>query len=180
MAFSLLQPTRHDVYPFIDPRDRLKGAANGKVVLVTGAGTGIGKAIAESFALAGATELILAARRIEPLERTKKSISELAPSCIVSVLGGIDISNRDSVDKLFNGLPTPPDVLVSNAAVSPATAPLADSDPSDWFAGVDINIKGSYLVARAYTNAVYAAGKEGCVINISSNGSWRYIPGRSG
>ena len=179
MAFKLLEPTKHDVYPFIDPQVGMKNAAAGKTVLVTGSGSGIGRAIAESFAVAGASELILVARRKEPLEETGKIITVSAPSCKVSVFAGVDIADFDSVKKMFDALKEPPDVLVSNAAVSMATATVAESDPLTWFREIDINIKGAYTVAHLYVNAAQAANKEGCLINVSSNASWRYIPGRS-
>lgn len=180
MAFALLGPTRHDVYPFINPRAGLKGAATGKSVLVTGSGGGIGRAIAESFAVAGAAELILAARRTEPLEETKRRILELAPDCKVQVFGGIDIANQAIVKKLFDSLTTAPDVLVSNAAVSLGTATVADSDPANWAAEININVNGTYLMAQAYLSKFHATDKKsGTIINVSSNASWRYIPGRS-
>ena len=89
------------------------------------------------------------------------------------------MSNYDSVKRMFDALPKPPDVVVSNAAVSMATATVLESDPSTWFKEIDINIKGAYTVAKIYLDAVQAAGKEGCLINVSSNASWRYIPGKS-
>lgn len=177
MAFALLKPTRHDVYNFINPRVGLKGAANGRTVLVTGSGGGIGRSIAESFALAGASEIILAARREDPLEQTKSITKDLAPDCRVSIFGGIDISDHGSVEKLFGATKNPPDVVVSNAAVSPGIATIAESDPAIWSQTVDINLKGTYLIARAYLNAVHAVGKQGCLINVSSNASWRFYPG---
>jgi NAD(P)-dependent dehydrogenase (short-subunit alcohol dehydrogenase family) len=179
MSFKLLEPTRHDVYPFIDPRQGMKNAATGKTALVTGSGAGIGRAISESFAIAGASELILTARRQAPLEETKKLINGSAPDCKVSVFGGVGISNYDSVKKMFDALKKPPDVVISNAAVSMATATVAESDPLTWFKEIDINIKGACTVAKIYVDAVKAANKEGCLINVSSNASWRYIPGRS-
>ena len=177
MAFALLQPTRHDVYSFIDPQKGLKDAAIGKIVLVTGAGGTIGRGIAKSFALAGASELILAARRTEPLEQTKGQITELATKCKVSVLGGVDIADQNSVKSMFDTLPTPPDVVVSNAAISISKTTIPDSDPLKVFSEIDVNVKGTYLIAHYYINAVHAAGKQGCLINISSNASWRFIPG---
>lgn len=179
MSFSLLEPSRHDVYPFIDPRDGLKDTAAGKIVLVTGSGGGIGRAIAESFALAGASELVLVARRTEPLEQTKIRINELAPSCKVFVFGGVDISDQHAVKTMFDALQSPPDVLVSNAAVSLETATVMDSDPAKVCTEIDINFKGMYLMAHYYMNAVNTAGKQGCLINVSSNASWRFIPGRA-
>ena len=179
MAFALLQPTRHDVYPFIDPQDGLKGAAAGRSVLVTGSGTGIGQGIAKSFALAGASLLVLVGRRTEPLEETKKIINGLTPDAKVLVRGGIDIANLQAVEKLLAALDSPPDVVVSNAAVSLATASVTEADPQKWSTDIDVNIKGAYHVARAYLNAAHAVKKEGCLINVSSNASWRYVPGRA-
>lgn len=180
MAFALLQPSKHDVYPFINPRGHLNGAAAGKTVLVTGAGTGIGRGIAESFALAGATSLILAARRTEPLEATKASIATLAPECQVTAVGGADIADQASVEALFANLHEAPDVVVSNAAVSGAAASVADSDPTAWWRTMDINLRGTYLIARTYIQHLRAAGKkQGRIINVSSNNAWRYISGLS-
>jgi NAD(P)-dependent dehydrogenase (short-subunit alcohol dehydrogenase family) len=179
MSFKLLEPTRHDVYPFIDPRQGMKNAAAGKTALVTGSGAGIGRAISKSFAIAGASELILAARLQAPLEETKKLINGSVPDCKISVFSGVDILNYDSVQKMFDALKKPPDVVISNAAVSMATATVAESDPLKWFKEIDINIKGAYTVAKIYLDKVQAAGTEGCLINVSSNASWWYIPGRS-
>ena len=183
MSFALLTPTRHDVYPFIDPRANLKDAAAGKTVLISGAGSGIGRGIAESFALAGAKSLILAARRTAPLEETKTMIAALVPGCEIHVLGGVDIADEASVDRLFADLKALPDVVVSNAAVSGATEKVIDSDPATWWRDVDINLRGTYLVARAYLRAVRVASNKpidgGRLINVSSNASWRYVPGRS-
>ncbi|KAK0927664.1 hypothetical protein LTR29_017599 [Friedmanniomyces endolithicus] len=179
MAFALLKPTRHDVYAFIDPKQKLKGAATGKTVLVTGAGTGIGKGIAESFAVAGAASIILAARRADKLEATKASIAKLAPECHVTVAGGTDVASRESVEQLFESLSEVPDVVVSNAATS-SSATVAESDPDRWWNDYDVNVRGPYLIARSYMRAAKAAGKKDRrLINVSSNSAWRYYHGLS-
>ena len=175
MAFSFIRPTRHDVYPFIDPRGALKGAASSKTVLITGAGSGIGRGIAQSFALAGASKLILGARRIEKLEETREIIVKESPKCQVDVVA-LDISDVDSVKKLFAGLDTPPDVVVSNAAVTLAKADIASSDPALVAQEIDINVKGPYFVARYYVDAVNAAAKTGVFIHVSSESTWKFIP----
>jgi NAD(P)-dependent dehydrogenase (short-subunit alcohol dehydrogenase family) len=181
MAFNLINPSRHDVYPFIDPKENLKGAAAGKSVLITGAGTGIGIGIAQAFALAGAERLFLAARRAEPLEKTKESIKQLAPQCEVTVLGGSDVSDQSSVEKMFQTIGIVPDVVVSNAGVA-TIRPLVDSDPETWMRDFNVNVRGTHLVAREFLRALRASGESGKgrrIINISSNSSWRKVPGQS-
>nr|POE94687.1 hypothetical protein CFP56_16924 [Quercus suber] len=82
-----------------------------------------------SFCLAGAATLILAARRAGPLEETKAGIAKLAPECNVLVVPDSDITDAASLTRLFAGLPTAPDVVVSNAGVYSGTATVADADP---------------------------------------------------
>ncbi|KAK3056903.1 hypothetical protein LTR09_001941 [Extremus antarcticus] len=175
MAFSFIKPTRHDVYPFIDPREGLKDAAKGRSVLVTGAGSGIGRGIATSFALAGASKLILGARRVDKLEETRTIISKAVPECEITVVS-LDISNEVSVKELFAGLETPPDIVVSNAAVTLAKSDIASSDIALVAQEIDINIKGPYLISRAYFDAVNAAERTGCLIHVSSESTWKFIP----
>ncbi|KAI7145822.1 hypothetical protein KC352_g29083 [Hortaea werneckii] len=88
----------------------------------------------------------------------------------------------------------PPDILVSNAGTSCATENIADSDPDMWWRDIEVNLKGTYLVAKRYirafreyygsTNVAEGQGGtqskvEGRIIKVSSNASWRYVPGRS-
>ncbi|KAL7960100.1 hypothetical protein V8C34DRAFT_321903 [Trichoderma compactum] len=160
--FAVGRPRHSDVYPFIDPRASLKGVAQDKIVLVTGAGTGIGKAIAEQFAIAGASSVIIAGRRSEPLEETKTSVELVAPHCRVLVRGEI------------------PDVLVHGAAVSLSTAAIDESNPDWWLGDIDNNIRGIYMITTAYLGALKEAGKtKARIINVGWIASWRYVYGRS-
>ncbi|KAJ4861570.1 short chain dehydrogenase domain-containing protein [Trichoderma breve] len=178
--FAVGRPRHSDVYPFIDPRASLKGVAQGKIVLVTGAGTGIGKAIAEQFAIAGASSVIIAGRRSEPLEETKTSIELLAPSCRVLVRGGTDVADKASVKNLMDSLPEVPDILVHSAAVSLSTAAIDESNPDWWLGDIDNNIRGMYMITTAYLGALKEAGKtKARIINVGSIASWRYVYGRS-
>ena len=174
---KLIDAPRHDVYDFIDPTKNLKGAAEGKTILITGAGTGIGACIAKSFALAGAAHLYIAARRTNLLEVTKKSIAEIAPRTQVHVVGDTDITNGDSVKLLFAALPGPPEVLVNNAGIAWQNEDIATSDPDEWWKDVQVNLFGAYRVTRAYMQQL--AGKPGRIINVSSSASWRYLRGKS-
>ncbi|RFU79480.1 oxidoreductase, short chain dehydrogenase reductase family [Trichoderma arundinaceum] len=183
LEFAVGQPRHTDIYPFIDPKGSLKNAALGKSVLVTGAGTGIGKAIAEQFAVAGASSVVLAGRRAQPLEDTKASIAALAPSCQVFVRSGADVADKASVKALMDSLteiPDIPDILIHSAAVSLSTAAIDESNPDWWLGDIDNNIRGMYVIATAYLNALKAAGKTRArIINVGSVASWRYVYGRS-
>ncbi|KAI6880508.1 hypothetical protein KC360_g7209 [Hortaea werneckii] len=193
MSSSLLQPTHHDLYPFIDPSPpsgQLAGATKGKSILITGAGSGIGRAIAEAFALAGAERLFLVGRREAGLRDGGEDWGEGGGEDVEGVFASYFGSDGPSEGKRF----PPPDILVSNAGTSGATENIADSDPDMWWRDVEVNLKGTYLVARRYIRALReyygtstaAEGRrrtdgkvEGRIINVSSNASWRYVPGRS-
>lgn len=186
MSFSelgLLPVAKHDIYPFIDPAKNLKGAANGKTVLITGCGTGIGRGIAEAFAQAGAKCIIAAARRTEPLEETRAAIASLVgTSCEVIVKDGVDISKPECIKSLFEGLHEVPEVLVNNAGLSLQTKSILLADAEKWAMEIDTNVKGTFRMCQAYLKALERAGKTkvgACIINVSSNASWRCVFGRS-
>ena len=95
-----------------------------KVVLVTGSGTGIGKAIAKKFAKNGASIIILG-RRSEPLENTatelKEAISEAGSAGTVRIFPGVDVSEENSISEMFDTIKREfgnIDILVNNAGVS--------------------------------------------------------------
>lgn len=90
---------RRDVYPFIDPT-RPDLALNDKVVLVTGAGRGIGVSIVEAFAKAHVKAVILVGRSELRLTSTKEKFNELYPEVELVVIA-IDAGIPESVDDMF-------------------------------------------------------------------------------
>lgn len=116
------------------------------------------------------------ARRKEKLEETGTIIQKHSPDCKTTVCGGVDISDWKAVSKLFTDLNSSPDVVVSNAAVTLAQSDIATSDPELVAQEIDINVKGPYFIARAYAEAAKKSDKDGCLINVSSESSWRFIP----
>ena len=121
------------------------GNSSSKVVLVTGAGTGIGRAVALAF-LAGGHHVVLAGRRAEPLQSVaKESGSEYALAVPT------DVGSPDSVAALFAQIKDKfgrLDVLVNNAGVSGLGMSFEDIGFEQWQNIVNINLTGSFLCAQ--------------------------------
>lgn len=135
----------------------------GRHALVTGAGSGLGRAFALQLAAAGAT-VTLASRRLQPLEDTAAAIRDAGGVAHVMCL---DVRESASVDAAFAGLAAPLDILVNNAGVA-ADNMLLQLDEKDWDLVFDANLKGAWLVARAAARQMIKAQRGGSVINIAS------------
>jgi NAD(P)-dependent dehydrogenase (short-subunit alcohol dehydrogenase family) len=150
----------------------------GKVAIVTGAGSGIGCAIAERFAREGAA-VTVAGQRLERVQETARAI-EAAGGRALAV--ACDVADADAVRRMveetvarFGRL----DVLVNNAAKNRPAAPVAetvaDLDEAWWHATMDVNATGAFLCAKHALPHIVAAGG-GAVINVASTsgvaGNW--------
>ena len=138
----------------------------GKVAVVTGGGTGIGKAIALEFAKAGAN-VAVAGRRTEVLEETSAEIQALGRR---SISVPTDVSQKTAVDNLAARVESElgdVDILVNNAANGGSGPSLLDSDETRWDEIVDTNLKSVYLCCRAMGPGMIERGR-GNIINISS------------
>jgi 3-oxoacyl-[acyl-carrier protein] reductase len=138
---------------------------NGKVVFVTGASKGIGRAISEVFATNGAT-VVCASRTVADLEIVAHNIKENGGTAIVQQL---DVSNmkdfQNSVKKVTNELGSI-DVLVNNAGITKDKLILRMSE-DDWDLVQDVNLKGCFNGIKAVTPVMMKARK-GRIINITS------------
>lgn len=134
-----------------------------KIALVTGAGSGIGEAIARMLAEEN-YKLILNGRRKDRLESLA---SELSVECLVLPL---DVRKRTEVEAAVAGLPQSwkgIDVLVNNAGLAAGLSSFENGDLDNWDRMVDTNIKGLLYVSRLVLPLMIAHGK-GHIINISS------------
>jgi NAD(P)-dependent dehydrogenase (short-subunit alcohol dehydrogenase family) len=140
---------------------------SGKVAMVSGAGTGIGRAIALAFAREGA-KVALLGRRKEKLEETAVAIREAtsAPQTAVIVC---DITNSSDtrnavaqVEKAFG----PPNILVNNAGAL-SVSNIETISEEDWDSLITTNLKGPFLMCRAVLPAMRRAGG-GSIVNIGS------------
>jgi NAD(P)-dependent dehydrogenase (short-subunit alcohol dehydrogenase family) len=120
-------------------------AMTAKIALVTGAGSGIGRAVALALAEAGFT-VVLAGRRLAQLEQ----VAHEAGSGAVGIAA--DVTDRDSVDALFERVAKDfgrLDLLFNNAGVSAPPAPLEDLPFDQWRSVLDTNLTGAFLCTQA-------------------------------
>ncbi|KAK4156570.1 hypothetical protein C8A00DRAFT_40963 [Chaetomidium leptoderma] len=169
----------HDnIYDSLSP-SRPELSAKGKVVLITGGGTGIGAETARFFAAAGASRIALLGRRAQPLAETKASLERQFPNLAVFV-APTDVTKKSDVDAAFAGFLSrgeKVDVVVSNAATAGPRESVADVDGEAFVDAVSQNVKGALFVAQAFLR--YAA-KDAVAVNISSAAAiFNFGPGYS-
>ena len=143
-----------------------------KIVLITGASAGIGKAAAFQFAQQGA-KLILCARR---KERLLKLAEELQIECYLIEL---DIQKREDVEMAISGLPKEwqaIDILVNNAGLGRGLDKLHEGNIDGWEEMIDTNIKGLLYMSRAVIPGMVSR-KSGHIINIGSIAGHEVYPG---
>ncbi len=142
--------------------------AGGKVALVTGAGSGIGRAVVLLF-LAQGWSVVLAGRDREKLDATARMAGQDTSRALAVET---DIRDPQSVTDLFDGCVEwfgRLDVLFNNAGVSPPAASVADCTLDDWRLAVDTNVTGAFLCAQAAMRVMRTQSpKGGRIIN---NGS---------
>lgn len=139
---------------------------NPKVALVTGAGSGIGKAVSIALMRNG-YQVVLAGRRIELLQ---KSIAEAGTGVGRAV--SVDITDPDAVNYLYSTIKAGfgrLDLLFNNAGVSGMDMPFQDIQYPDWQSIVNVNLNGAFLCAQgAFRMMLSQEPKGGRIIN---NGS---------
>ncbi|KAK5948844.1 hypothetical protein OHC33_010095 [Knufia fluminis] len=162
--------TKHtDTYPYIDP---LKSHLSGKAVLVTGASRGVGKAVAISYAKAGVSNIAILAR--SDLSTVAKEVNDAAQQAkrpepkIITIK--CDITSVDDcanalkqVEEGFGRL----DILINNAGYLEKWAMIHESDPDDWWRTFEVNVKGVYLMTRAFIPLLLSGGDKTIVTTTS-------------
>jgi NAD(P)-dependent dehydrogenase (short-subunit alcohol dehydrogenase family) len=149
------------------------GELEGRTAVITGAGQGIGKAIAARFAREGA-RVVLAARSRERLEETAADI-EAAGGCALVV--PVDLRVAADVDRLAAEVGAA-DTLVANSGIAGPTCELWNVDPADWEETIGVNLTGTFLLCRALLPAMVERGS-GSVVVIGSATGKRPLWGRT-
>lgn len=134
----------------------------GKRALVTGASSGIGLALAAALAQAGA-QVTVAARREDQLQALVEALLAQGHSADYLVM---DVANVEhTISQVAQHGPY--DVLVNSAGLA-IHGPALDTQPADFDAVMNLNLKGAYFLTQAVAKGLIAAGKSGSLINVSS------------
>lgn len=136
----------------------------GKIAVITGAGRGIGRAIALAFADAGA-DVAICARSSHALADVQKDIEAKGRKCLSHSL---DIADPQAVETFCSEIIAQygkVDILVNNAGAYLDRGTFEESDPDDWWRTVEVNVRGPYLMTRHLISAMGAGAK---IMNLNS------------
>jgi NAD(P)-dependent dehydrogenase (short-subunit alcohol dehydrogenase family) len=152
-----------------------KGSFDGQVVIVTGGGTGLGKAIAVEFGRIGASVAILS----RSAEHRAAGVAAVEAAGAPAFECEVDIRSPESVAAGFAAVEKHwhlPEVLINNAAGN-FPVPAEDMSPNAWRTVTDIVLNGTFYCTREFGRRHIAAGSPGCVINIGASYAWTGGPG---
>lgn len=146
----------------------------GRVAVVTGAGRGLGQAIAIALAEAGAS-LCVTGRSEVGLQETAAKIEELGRHCSVAAQDVVDLSTIDPVLERFRSIHGKIDILVNNAGME-KVSPSFDVDEALWDQIVSTNLKGAFFWSRAVGKVMAEQGAGGSILNMCSLTSYVGVP----
>lgn len=150
------------------------GSLKGKVAVVTGGGSGIGKGIALALAEEGVNTL-LCGRRLAPLQSTAEAMERLGGKAIIVQA---DVSREEDVDAVMAAVKQFGDeihFLINNAGIS-GGGPIHTHTIETWDTVMAINLRAPFLMARAVL-PLMRGQKGGHIINISSESAMEHYPG---
>lgn len=151
----------------------------GKVAIITGGATGIGRGISEGLADAGAT-IVLASRRVNILEEACKEISDQTGATTYS--HRLDITSTAEINTLVDDVISKfghIDILVNNAGVGGSEKPILEMTEEDWDFTVATDLRGIFVLSKAVVHQMVERGEGGKVLNVASIGGLIIFPNMS-
>jgi NAD(P)-dependent dehydrogenase (short-subunit alcohol dehydrogenase family) len=142
-------------------------SAKGKIVAITGGGSGIGASIARAFAEAGASGIAIIGRTEKTLQSTKALIESTVKGANVFAVTG-DIANQASIDAAFAAIHErfgEINVFVSNAGYLNEPAVAGEAPVDDWWRSFEVNVKGALYATQAF---IKHGASDAVVIGVSS------------
>lgn len=158
---------RHDIYPAISAAQSPALKQPGKVVLITGAGRGIGRATALQYAHADVASIVLCARTTPQLDEVQNEITMINNQVRVHKFS-LDVIDDTVVAHCAEEVQNAEgrlDVLINNAGSSVPWVPIAKSNPKQYWDSMSVNIKGPYSFLHAFLPLLQATAQK---YNISS------------
>lgn len=142
---------------------------SGRVALITGAGRGIGAAMAEAFAAAGAA-VVLTARTAAEIEATARAIRAQGGEALpIAADVAVASAVADLVQQATQAF-GPVDILVNNAGIQGPIGPLVDNEPAAWARVIQVNLIGTFLCTQQVLPAMISR-RAGKIINLSGGGA---------
>jgi glucose 1-dehydrogenase/3-oxoacyl-[acyl-carrier protein] reductase len=147
----------------------------GKTALVTGAGRGIGRGIAEVFASEGADVAVNDLAEAEDVVQALRSTGRRAFAIKGDVAARADVEAM--IDRVWQEL-GPIDILVNNAGIE-TIVPFLELTDEQWTRLVDVNLRGAWLCSQVFCRRAVAEGRKGSIVNIGSIQAAKVLPGRT-
>jgi NAD(P)-dependent dehydrogenase (short-subunit alcohol dehydrogenase family) len=149
-----------------------------KVALITGAGRGIGRGIAEIFAEEGAD---VAVNDIANLEQANEVAAWIRSKGRRAITVQADVAKRAEVEPMIEQVWKelgPIDILVNNAGIE-TIVPFLDLTDEQWTRLVDVNLRGAWLCSQVFCRRAIAEQRRGSIVNIGSIQAAKVLPGRT-